>query len=243
MAQFTDLTALTTPTADDILCIVDNPSGIPVSKKITAQNLQATLNLNWLYVATSGTYTSASTFTISGDYTAYLKIGTKIKLNNTSTKYFYVLSSSYSAPNTTVTIVVNTTHVLTNTTVTNIYLSYANPPDFPNWLGYTTILTPDSGTFTSATSSGKFSVHGKTCEVSVGITIATNGTAAGIGVSVPFSSVGASIFCGRENQSTGLLLQGFLNNAASKVVIFNYLGNNINADSTTIYMNGSYAIA
>lgn len=38
-AKITALTALTQPTADDLLPIVDDPSGTPVTKKITRANL------------------------------------------------------------------------------------------------------------------------------------------------------------------------------------------------------------
>lgn len=36
--KVTDLTALTSATADDLLLIVDDPSGTPTSKKITTKN-------------------------------------------------------------------------------------------------------------------------------------------------------------------------------------------------------------
>ena len=143
------ITLLAHPAKGDYLYIVSDPAGSPISKKIYTENAMESLNLGWLWVAASGTYLSDSTFRVTGDFTAYFKIGAKIKLSNTTTKYFYVASSSYSSPYTTITIVVNTTHVLTNTTITNIYLSYAEPPDFPGAFTYSPTYTPQNGTFTS----------------------------------------------------------------------------------------------
>lgn len=49
-------------------------------------------------------YASSSTFTVRGDQTAIYTKGRRVRLGQDSTKIGYVLSSSYSAPNTTVTV-------------------------------------------------------------------------------------------------------------------------------------------
>ena len=58
--KITELTALTTPATEDLLAIVDDPAGTPVTKKITLANL-LTLFLSNVVVQTltsaSGTYT------------------------------------------------------------------------------------------------------------------------------------------------------------------------------------------
>lgn len=58
--KITQLTALTTPSTDDLLAIVDDPSGTPITKKITLLNL-LTLFLSNVTVqvltSSSGTYT------------------------------------------------------------------------------------------------------------------------------------------------------------------------------------------
>lgn len=65
--KITALTALTAPTTDDLLAIVDDPSGTPVTKKITLANLiggASALFLSNVVVQTltsaSGTYTPTS---------------------------------------------------------------------------------------------------------------------------------------------------------------------------------------
>lgn len=49
--KITQLDALTTVAADDVLLIVDDPSGTPTSKKVTAANLKTYvitgLTANW----------------------------------------------------------------------------------------------------------------------------------------------------------------------------------------------------
>lgn len=61
--KITELTALTTPATEDLLAIVDDPAGTPITKKITLANL-LTLFLSNVVVQTltssSGTYTPTS---------------------------------------------------------------------------------------------------------------------------------------------------------------------------------------
>lgn len=81
----------------------------------------------WQDAGESWTYASSTTLTISGDKTGKYANGTKVKLtNNGSTKYFYVVSSSYSSPNTTVSLTGETD--LANAAITAPYYSYSDNP-------------------------------------------------------------------------------------------------------------------
>jgi hypothetical protein len=63
-AKITQLTELTTVADEDLLAIVDDPSGSPVTKKITRANLLAGVGGAWTLVSYS-TATAASSITIS----------------------------------------------------------------------------------------------------------------------------------------------------------------------------------
>src|SRR3990167_2625872 len=83
------------------------------------------------------TYASATTFTVPGDQTAKYHKGTKIKLTQTTAKYFYVIASSYGAPNTTVTVTGGSDYSLANAAITLPFFSYAESPQgFPQWFNY-----------------------------------------------------------------------------------------------------------
>ena len=79
----------------------------------THAQIEATLTDGWWTRSETWTRLSNTTFRVSGDLTAVFVPGTKIKVTQTSTKYFYVVSSSYSSPNTTVTITGGSDYSLT----------------------------------------------------------------------------------------------------------------------------------
>jgi hypothetical protein len=109
-------------------------------------NATATLTDGWWTRSETWTRTSNTTFTVSGDLTAVFVPGTKIKVTQTSTKYFYVVSSSYSSPSTTVTITGGSDYSLTANPSAR-WISYqANPQGFPQWFNY----APTWGGFSSA---------------------------------------------------------------------------------------------
>ena len=86
----------------------------------------------WISAGETWTYVSATTFTISGDKTGKYQKGDKIKLTQTSAKYFRIVDISYSSPNTTITVDGMNLYTLANATITNPYYSkMENPQGFP----------------------------------------------------------------------------------------------------------------
>ena len=128
------------------------------------------LEAGWVPASVTWTYASATThsntntaysgtFTISGDVTAIYKAGTRLKwVQGGTTRYAIVMSSAYSAPNTTVKVFLGTDYQLAATAITVPYISYAKaPPGFPTnpdkWMVYfknvtnTTQATPSANTW------------------------------------------------------------------------------------------------
>lgn len=138
-------TGKTTPVDADELGLVDSAAS-NVLKKLTWANLKATLKtyFDTLYPSltswdgyiddTAETWTYASsdaptfTFTISGDKTAKYYPGQRIKLTQTTVKYFIVTAVSYGAPNTTVTVYGGTNYTLANAAISANYHSLMKAP-------------------------------------------------------------------------------------------------------------------
>ena len=69
-----NLTALTTPAAGDLLYIVDDPSGTPLDKKITAEDLLSKTDYKTTWTPTIIGHTSAGTGTYTVQSGTYAKI-------------------------------------------------------------------------------------------------------------------------------------------------------------------------
>lgn len=134
----------------------------------------------WVAIDDTLTYASATTFTVATDLTATFQKGTKLKLTQTTVKYFYVVSSAYAAPNTTVTVTGGTDYSLVSAAIETPYYSYIeNPQGFPDWFNYTPTVTA-SGSMTIASlviNNASFSIKGKTVFLNVRATFTLGGTA------------------------------------------------------------------
>ncbi len=124
----------------------------------------------WTYASGSGGGTA--TFTITGDFTAKYTVGTRIKLTQTTVKYFVVTAVTVTTGTTTVTITAGTDYTLANAAISANYHSYAaNPQGYPTWFNYTTNATG----FSSKTSdTAKFMMVGRSCTVIFNISGTSN---------------------------------------------------------------------
>ena len=158
--KLTALTALTTPDVADELYIVDDPAGTPTSKKITIANLFAGIQTGWNPDVDTWVYVSATTFRIEGkDVRSKFPKGTKLKLTQTTDKYFYVVGSAFST-DTTITVMAGSTYTLADEAITSPYYSYASTPQgFPQWFDWTPIYTGVSSQGTTIVA--KFLVNGQ----------------------------------------------------------------------------------
>lgn len=137
-------------------------------------------------------YASATTVTIAGDYTSILLPGAKIEFTqNSITKYGYVVSSSYSSPNTTVTVTKlnnssGTTYNVTNHTITDVYVSHsAALRDHPVAINYNpSINNASGGSFDSA----YFTMDGPMVHLTIRATGYGADSTGLIGVTLPINS-------------------------------------------------------
>jgi hypothetical protein len=98
--------------------------------------------------------------------------GDKIKLTQTTAKYFYIIAISYSSPNTTVTVTGGSDYTVANAAITLPYFSkIENPQGFPEFFAVTAPTFSSTGTgFTNQPTLywKKFKISGKMCYVYIG---------------------------------------------------------------------------
>lgn len=108
----------------------------------------------WNAVADTWTYASATTITVPTGAASLYSVGDKIKLTQTTTKYFYIVTVA----DTLLTVTGGSDYTLANAAITSPYVSHiSNPVGFPQYFAY----TPTGPTNTTLT--GRFTVEGRTC--------------------------------------------------------------------------------
>jgi hypothetical protein len=103
------------------------------------------------------------------------------------------------------------------------------------WVSWTPTVTSSSGTITSVTPVGFYTQIGKTVHLRLTVTINTIGTAGGemlFTLPVAARSGQNVVGAGRENSSTGKMLQVYINNSTTTAGVFNF-------DNTAPLINGS----
>lgn len=116
--------------------VVIKPNTVWANKVVDSLNTVIASSENgWVAVPNSvtATYVSATQFTLQGDWTGVLSKGDKIKITNGTTKFFYVINFSYSAPNTTVTVYAGTSYSLASGSISAVsYSKMESPVGFPS---------------------------------------------------------------------------------------------------------------
>ncbi len=109
------------------------------------------------------------------------------------------------------------------------------------WTAYTPTVTATSGTFTAVSATGKYARVGGVMHVTATITITTNGTAAGgVVITLPAAATGYAVGNGREDTTTGNLLQAFVSSGNSVAVVLTYHNQYPGGDGRTIYLSLTY---
>lgn len=149
----------------------------------------------WTYVSGSGG--GLASFKITGvDVSAKYPVGTRIKLTQTTVKYFVVTAVAFSS-DTTVTIMAGTDYTLANAAISANYHSYVSAPQgYPGWFVFATTTGGWSGTPT--VSRARFNVIGRVCFIDMRITgtSTTGATTATAPIAMPTTVDGNGVVVG-----------------------------------------------
>lgn len=153
------------------------------NKTLVSPLFEGTID-GWTSITETLTYASATTITIAAGGASRYQKGDKLKLTQTTVKYFYIIGVADEL----LTITGGSDYTLANEAITSPQLSrIENPFGFPDYFNYTPTLTGFSAnpTFTAI-----FSIKGKYCFLK--FTCSTNGTsnATTFTVSLPVNSGG-----------------------------------------------------
>jgi len=135
------------------------------TKLATQQSIKAYVDGGWNSVNETWTYASATTITIpAGGASKYAK-GDKIKLTQTTVKYFYIVGVA----DTVLTITGGSDYTLIDATISANYYSHASSPiGFPQWFSWTPVL--NNFTLGNGTITGKFCVYSRNVSLRVKLT-------------------------------------------------------------------------
>lgn len=110
------------------------------------------INSGWFPAGETWTYASATTITVPGDLREKYSPGDKIRISQTTTKYFSIVDVTYSSPNTTLTVTAGTTYTLANAAISSpFHAKGATAPGFPSTFSWTPTTTGFSSDPTSST--------------------------------------------------------------------------------------------
>jgi hypothetical protein len=134
----------------------DSATAVPSQQSVKAYVDNQTWLTGWIPSGETWTYASADdptfTFTISGDKTAKYSAGMRIKLTQTTAKYFIITKVAYSSPDTTITVYGGTDYDLANAAITSPYYSIHKAPAlFPLDPTIWTVATTDTSLRTGDT--------------------------------------------------------------------------------------------
>lgn len=162
--------------ADDTITLGETLASPEISEA-TFSGTTTGINVDgWEPAGEAWAYASATTITVPTDATTKYAVGDKIKLTQTTVKYFVVTGVTA----TVLTITGGTTYTLANAAITSPYFSHkASPVGFPAAFAYTPTLSC-SGSMTYGSTSitfARFSVIGRLCRLYLEFTGTTGGTA------------------------------------------------------------------
>lgn len=110
------------------------------NSNITAAKLDDNLLAGWILLTASGTRVGDTSFTVAGDVTDQIAVGDKLKLTDTTTKYYYVTAVAYTS-STLITVTGGTDYTVVGDPSNIYYSKVASPVGFPQCFNYTPTFT------------------------------------------------------------------------------------------------------
>lgn len=108
------------------------------AQSVISTTLDNNLAAGWYNLTSTFTYASTTSVTVNADLTGLISIGTKIRLTQTTVKYFYVTAISVTTGTTTMTLLGGSDYAVANATITVPGFSLSeNPIGFPGSFNYT----------------------------------------------------------------------------------------------------------
>lgn len=180
----------TPPTYGQLLAIVTVANGavsiananIADSRALSGMSLVNGAD-GWTLVTDAWVYFSPTAITVPSDATLRYAVGDRIKLTQTTVKYFVVTAVT----STTISITGGSDYTLANATITNPYYSKSlTPMGYPQWFNYAESWTG----FSTAPSGGisRFAVNGRTVFFNINRTVAGTSNAGPGTISLPITS-------------------------------------------------------
>lgn len=178
-------------------------SGSIITLQTSGSILNNEVKTGWILDSDTWVYVSATQFKITGkDVTAKFPVGTKIKLTQTTVKYFYVTAATFST-DTTVTVTGGSNYSLANATITDPYYSYVETPQgFPEWFNWTFSSITASGSMTVSNVSyvvtPRFKINGRWLTLKFRVDMTLGGTASNtiIFTGIPAPTLGTTQYLG-----------------------------------------------
>jgi len=168
-----NLTEITNPALADILYLTADPGSTPLDRKCTLTNLQSLLAAGGWMAADALTYATSDaptyTVTCTGNQTAKYYPGMRLKLTDSTVKYFIITDVAYTS-STTLTLYGGTDYTLSGGAITSPYYSSAKAPTgFPlNKAKWTVTLEDTTSRSQAATQSTYYSPGALSITVPIG---------------------------------------------------------------------------
>lgn len=170
---------------------------------------------DWFPISSTWTRTGNHTFTVSGDVTSTYTKGAFIRYQDGgSDEYGVIESSSHAGGTTTVNLIPNSDYAMAAATITDNYISYIYPPDFPKSFNYaiTWTSTGTNPAIVDGTLSGKWTPIKPGTILVKQITVMGASTTYGTGFynwSIPVSPIDTSGLIAYESAAGNMLHAGY----------------------------------